>query len=61
MLDLSLTHTEQQQAVDKIHDLMASGMSSGEAIQQVADEIRRHHAKKSQNKQSVTLDHTELE
>ncbi|MGL5291539.1 MAG: YoaH family protein [Vibrionaceae bacterium] len=61
MFDLSLTHAEQQQAVDKIHDLMAKGVSSGEAIQQVADEIRRRYAQISANKQRATLDHTELE
>ncbi|MGL5335092.1 MAG: YoaH family protein [Enterovibrio sp.] len=61
MFDLSLTHVEQQQAVDKIHDLMAKGLSSGEAIQLVADEIRRRYAAQSAKKQSVTFDHTELE
>lgn len=41
MFDLPpLTHAEQQEAVDKIHALMAQGMSSGEAIKLIADEIR---------------------
>ena len=37
---LTLTHEEQQKAADKIHELMANGMSSGQAIKQIADEIR---------------------
>lgn len=34
------SHVEQQQATDRIHALMAEGMSSGKAIAQVAAEIR---------------------
>lgn len=37
----NLTHEEQQKAVEKIQELMASGMSTGQAIQQVAKEIRQ--------------------
>lgn len=43
MLDqslLGLTHDEQQQAVEKIQELMAQGMSTGEAITIVARDLR---------------------
>lgn len=43
-----LNHDEQQEAVDKIHQLMADGMSSGEAIAVVAQEIREKHQGKEQ-------------
>lgn len=36
MLDINLTHEEQQKAVEQIQELMAQGISSGEAIQIVA-------------------------
>ncbi|ELY3834862.1 YoaH family protein [Cronobacter turicensis] len=39
----SLTHEQQQQAVERIQELMSQGMSSGEAITQVAQEIRSTH------------------
>lgn len=39
----TLTHEEQQKAVEKIQSLMADGMSSGEAIQLVAQELREKH------------------
>ncbi|MDR0806703.1 MAG: YoaH family protein [Enterobacteriaceae bacterium] len=39
----ALQHHEQQEAVDRIHQLMAEGMSSGEAIALVAQEIRANH------------------
>ncbi|EPE7076088.1 YoaH family protein [Cronobacter sakazakii] len=39
----SLTHEQQQQAVERIQELMSQGMSSGEAIAQVAQEIRATH------------------
>lgn len=39
----SLTHEQQQQAVERIHDLISQGMSSGEAIALVAAEIRATH------------------
>ncbi|WP_087022561.1 YoaH family protein [Thaumasiovibrio subtropicus] len=41
MSDPSLTHEEQQEAAERIHALMAQGMSSGEAIMKVANEIRQ--------------------
>lgn len=40
----ALSHEQQQQAVERIHELMAGGMSSGEAIALVASEIRASHA-----------------
>lgn len=39
----TLTHEEQQKAVEKIQTLMSEGMSSGEAIQLVAQELREKH------------------
>lgn len=39
----ALSHEQQQQAVDRIHELMSGGMSSGEAIALVANEIRATH------------------
>lgn len=39
----SFTHEQQQQAVERIHDLMTQGMSSGEAIALVAQELRENH------------------
>ena len=35
----ALSHDEQQKAVERIQALMAQGMSSGQAIAQVAQEI----------------------
>ena len=35
-----LNHEQQQQAVEKIQELMAQGMSSGEAIKKIANELR---------------------
>lgn len=39
----SLSHEEQQEAAERIHLLMEQGMSSGEAIARVAQEIREKH------------------
>ncbi|MFN3069884.1 YoaH family protein [Serratia sp. ASV30] len=39
----SLSHQEQQEAAERIHLLMGQGMSSGEAIATVAQEIREKH------------------
>lgn len=39
----ALSHTEQQQAAERIHQLMEEGLSSGEAIALVAQEIREQH------------------
>ncbi|ATF08772.1 YoaH family protein [Candidatus Enterovibrio altilux] len=43
----TLTHSEQQEATDRIHALMAKGMSSGEAIMIVANDIRLREAPKN--------------
>ncbi|WP_373778953.1 YoaH family protein [Glaesserella sp.] len=37
---LSLTHEQQQQAVEQIQQLMSQGVSSGEAIAIVAQRLR---------------------
>ena len=39
----SLSHEQQQKAVDRIHELMAQGMPSGQAIMIVAEELRANH------------------
>lgn len=39
----SLSHQEQQEAAERIHHMMEQGMSSGEAIARVAQEIREKH------------------
>ncbi|ACS85806.1 YoaH family protein [Musicola paradisiaca] len=39
----ALSHAQQQQAVERIQQLMAEGMSSGEAIALVAEELRQSH------------------
>lgn len=53
----TLTHAQQQEAADKIHELMAQGISSGEAIMIVANAIREAEAKKLEaNKQEAEED-----
>lgn len=49
MLDIQLTHEEQQRAVEKIQELMAKGINSGEAIQIVARELRELYEKSAKN------------
>ena len=39
----SLSHEQQQKAVERIQELMSQGMSSGEAIALVANELRASH------------------
>ena len=39
----SLSHEQQQKAVERIQELMSQGMSSGEAIRLVANELRATH------------------
>ncbi|MFJ5338469.1 YoaH family protein [Pectobacterium sp. CHL-2024] len=39
----ALTHKQQQEAVERIQELMSEGMSSGQAIAKVAAEIRQNH------------------
>lgn len=46
---LNLTHEQQQQAVEKIQQLMQQGVSSGEAIAIVAQELRHTYSKNSEN------------
>ena len=51
MLDsalLGLTHEQQQQAVEKIQQLMAQGIAAGQAIAMVAEELRKQHQNKEQ-------------
>ena len=43
----SLTHEQQQKAVERIQELMAQGMSSGQAIALVAEELRANHSGES--------------
>ena len=45
MLDINLTHEQQQKAVEQIQELMAQGISSGEAIQIVGKALREIHQK----------------
>lgn len=40
---LSLTHEQQQEAVEEIQKLMAQGISAGEAIQIIANKLREAH------------------
>lgn len=42
---LSLTHEQQQQAVEQIQALIQQGISSGEAIAIVAKQLRESHQK----------------
>lgn len=44
---LNLTHEQQQQAVEYIQKLMQQGVSSGEAIAQVAEALRKLHQTKT--------------
>ena len=39
----SLSHEQQQKAVERIQERMSQGMSSGQAIALVADELRASH------------------
>jgi uncharacterized protein len=48
--DISLTHEEQQQAVERIQKMMQEGMNSGQAIQTVAAEIRKSKAEITKSK-----------
>ncbi|RQW61790.1 YoaH family protein [Vibrio viridaestus] len=43
--DLSLSHEEQQKAVEEIQKLMAQGISTAEAIKIVAQQIREQSEK----------------
>lgn len=56
MLDINLTHEQQQKAVEQIQELMAQGMSSGEAIQIVAKALREIHQKDEKETSDNTSD-----
>ena len=43
-----LSHEEQQKAVERIQELMASGMSTAQAIKQVAEDIRAEFKKEQE-------------
>ena len=50
MLDeLNLTHEQQQQAVEKIQQLMQQGVNSGEAIRLVAEALRKQAQQEKTN------------
>ncbi|GAA5646880.1 MULTISPECIES: YoaH family protein [Vibrio] len=42
----TLSHQEQQEAVERIQQLMATGISTGEAIKIVAEQIRQEQKDK---------------
>ncbi len=60
MLDINLTHEQQQKAVEQIQELMAQGMSSGEAIQIVAKALREIHQKDEKETSDNTSDNKEV-
>ncbi|HCG6787288.1 YoaH family protein [Vibrio parahaemolyticus] len=43
-----ISHKEQQEAVERIQELMAKGTSTAEAIKIVADQIRAEYSAKQQ-------------
>lgn len=47
---LSLTHEQQQAAVDEIQKLARQGIPMGEAIQMVANQLRAAHQASTENK-----------
>ncbi len=47
---LSLTHEQQQAAVEEIQQLMSQGISAGEAIQIIANKLRQQHAQSENQK-----------
>lgn len=50
---LGLTHDEQQKAVEQIQELMAQGISTGEAINIVAKELRAKQQQARNQQQSL--------
>lgn len=50
---LSLSHEQQQQAVEQIQQLIQQGVSSGEAIARVAQALRQAHLHQEQNKEKA--------
>ncbi|RJX75485.1 YoaH family protein [Vibrio sinensis] len=57
--DISLSHSEQQVAVEKIQKLMTEGISTAQAIQIVSSEIRAAAAAKREAEQNAELDEDE--
>lgn len=53
--DLSLSHEEQQAAVERIQELMKQGISTAQAIKIIAQEIREEKSKDSSDEQSWFL------
>ncbi|WP_406734460.1 YoaH family protein [Vibrio scophthalmi] len=49
--DLSLSHEEQQKAVEEIQKLMTQGISTAAAIKMVATQIRENAKKDAENQQ----------
>ncbi|WP_373767813.1 YoaH family protein [Glaesserella sp.] len=49
---LSLTHEQQQQAVERIQQLMQQGVSSGEAIAMVAQQLRQAYQRQNDESES---------
>lgn len=47
----TLTHAEQQAAVEQIQQLMSQGMSTAQAIKVIAEEIRAKQTTASQSKE----------
>lgn len=47
--DISLSHEEQQQAVERIQKLMEEGMSTAQAIKVVAEDIRKEQSDKKES------------
>lgn len=47
----SLSHDQQQKAVEEIQKLISQGMSSGEAIRKIANELREAN----QNNQNISI------
>lgn len=60
MLDINLTHEQQKKAVEQIQELMAQGISSGEAIQIVAKALREIHQKDEKETSDNTSDNKEV-
>ncbi|MCG9628856.1 YoaH family protein [Vibrio mediterranei] len=50
--DLSLSHEEQQAAVERIQELMKQGISTAQAIKIIAQEIREEKSKDSSDEQN---------
>ena len=49
--DISVSHEDQQKAVEEIQELMAQGVSTAEAIKIVATKLRENAKKEAEDKQ----------